>query len=409
MDNKNKILIIVITIWVLAQVACLLYYWDINQSFDSFYYIPQAKIHAELGIPYPTIHNIYDTYLQAPGYINLLAISIYLTGSYKPILIIGILMNIGILINIYYLAKRFYGSNTAFLSSILYCLIPTNIFIPIWLTTELPYLFIGLTAFSMSLRPRLKVLIFAGILYGIAQTIRPIIIAFILSTFIYYWIKQFHIKKYVAIIVPYVLILLASGLYTKHQTGYFVTSSTVAGYDLMYTAYDEADGGQHPWYVFKKGGPGYIENSSELDFVQKEKIWKQRSLDWITENPMRYLYLCVKHIAIMYKSDIWDIPAFMNEKEAKQSTFFLKLLVNIPYYIVLTFAILSIFIGWKQYLTERGLPLLYIILGTGATCLFGMEVRYHYPYIFAMTIMAAFCISQIKIIALKNERTNQMD
>ena len=404
MDKKTKLFCFFVIFWVIAQIICLIFYWNVNQTFDSFYYIPQARYHAELGMPYPTVHNLFDKYLQSPGYINMLAISFALTGSYKPILIIGILMNLGILLNIYYLTKTLFDRATAILASIIYCIIPTNVFIPIWLTTELPYVFLGITALNLSFRHNVKILVFAGFIYALAQTIRPIVIAFLICSLVFFLIHHYSFRKYLAIIVPYVLLLFFNGLYVKKQTGYFVTSSTVAGYDLMYTSYDGANGGQHPWYVFNVDGPGYIENESHVDFVKKDSIWKHRSIDWIKDHPMRYLGLCIKRPFIMYKSDIWDIPFLMRNTSSATFRFIEKLLVNIPYYLVLILAIISLFIGLRHYISEKGIPFLYLVLGTGATCLFGMEVRYHYPYVFVLAIMAAFCIMLIQNKFLKSKQ-----
>jgi hypothetical protein len=364
-----------------------MYYWDIEQVFDSDFYIEQALYHANLGMPYPSAYNIFDVYIQSPGYINMLVLLIVITGSYKMMHILGILMNVCILVDIYYISSKLFGKRVAYYATFFYCIIPTNIFVPIWLVTELPYLFLGLTAFSLSLQQRTKFLIASGVMYALAQTIRPIAISFLLCSLLFFLLHHFNFRKYLCLLVPFFLILFISGMYVKSTTGYFVTSSTVGGYDLMYTSYDQADGGQNPWFVFGKDGPGYIENMDKLSFAEKDSIWTSRSITWIKKNPTRYISLCFRRLFLMYKSDLWTIPKLsINDTVLLRVV---KIIVNLPYFIVLFLALSPFFTRRKDWSLDKLLIPLHVIIGTGATCLFGMEVRYHYPFVFALAIMAA--------------------
>ena len=388
-----KLAIAITCIWFLTQVVLLFLYWDINQSFDAPYYMKQAILHSVLKMPYPTIENLYDTYIQSPGYINVLAIFYLCFDDYHPMLLLNIFLNTGIAANIFYLGNKLFDKTTASIAVIIYCCIPSNAFTSIWLLTEVPYLFVCLTAFNLALRKGKANIIIAGVLLAFAQTIRPIASVFMFCIIIYFIIHKYTWKKYAMILLSYSFILLLSGLYAMKQTGSYVTSSTVEGYDLMYTAYDGADGGQHPWYVFSEEGPGYIENATHVSFSQKNAIWKERSMKWILSNPLRYLELCIKRPSLMYKSDLWSIPYFINHFNDHSATLLLlKTIFNLPFYISLILFFISIAILKEHILSTKGILLLNIILGTGATCLFGAEMRYHHAYIFVTAIYAAFAI-----------------
>ena len=79
---------------------------------------------------------------------------------------LNVLLNIGILANIFYLTRYFFNQITAYLSVIIFCLLPTNVFALIWILSELPYLFLALTGFSLSLNKKWFPIVGASILFA---------------------------------------------------------------------------------------------------------------------------------------------------------------------------------------------------------------------------------------------------
>ena len=206
-SNIKVIALSTIIVWTLIQLYLVLTYWNIEQVFDAQYYINEAIRHEQLGLPYPTIHNLYDKYIQSPGYINMLAIIYCAYGNYHIMQLLNILFNVGIVINIFYLAKLFFDIRTAYISVIIYCIIPSNAFIPIWLVTELPYLFWGTTALNLSVKRNCICIILAGVLYAYSQMIRPITISFVLCSIMYYIINKSSVLQFLKLLIPYFIIL----------------------------------------------------------------------------------------------------------------------------------------------------------------------------------------------------------
>lgn len=64
-------------------------------------------------------------------------------------------------------------------------------------------------------------------------------------------------------------------------------------------------------------------------------------------------------------------------------------LKSIVYYTVLLLFFYYVWTNRRDLLRERNLYLLIPVLGTAVTVLFVITSRYHYPYLFAITIYAA--------------------
>ena len=70
---------------------------------------------------------------------------------------------------------------------------------------------------------------------------------------------------------------------------------------------------------------------------------------------------------------------------------------SIVYYVILYLSIISLFKYRKEILSDKGYIILICILGTLATCIFSVSPRYHYPFLFALTIWAAYGIDKFLI------------
>ena len=79
------------------------------------------------------------------------------------------------------------------------------------------------------------------------------------------------------------------------------------------------------------------------------------------------------------------------------------LLKSIVYYIVLLLFLYYVWTNRCDLLRERNAYLLIPVLGTAVTVLFVITSRYHYPYLFAITIYAA---AGLDILLQNNLRKN---
>ena len=393
-------------IWVLAQLVVIIIYWNAEQGPDAHGYIKNALQSMSEGTTYPTILNLHDKYLQSPGMVNYLMLQHIISGTttFEINKILNILLNIGILFNLYYLARRFFNDRTAYLTVIIYCLLPTNLFAPIWLLSELPYLFLALIGFSLSLSKKGWLVLLASVIYALAHTFRPLVLAFLVITIVAYILERRHLRYYLFAILPYLFVLYGIGIHNKAKTGYYVTSSTTGGYNLIMSANDRA----LPRPEFDIFGDttniAFIPNREALSFAEKDSIYKERAIGWIKEHPVKYLTLYAIKIGWLWSGDVWSMPKFSQWDdydyistlpEPGNRTLIrraIQAVEGMPYYILVVFFFLSIYKKRRDILTSKGLFLLLLLLGTAGTCLFTVEVRFHYPYLFCLVLWAAYGI-----------------
>lgn len=403
--NLPKITLYVTTLWIILQIVLVIVYWSHPQGPDQQGYMRHALQNYAIGSTYPSMLNINDQYLQSPGMVNYLIIqhALFGTTTFAIDKLFNILLNIGILANIFYLAKRFFSKNTANISVILYCIMPTNLFAPIWHLSELPYLFLALSGFSLSINKKYTPIIVAGILYAVAHTFRPLVLAFLLTSLVYYIIKKRNVIFYICVLIPYIVILFTIGTHNKTNTGYFVTSSTTGGYNLIMTANDNA----HAWPDFSLFSDttniAYIPNVHQMSFAEKDSIYKERAISWIKNNPIHYIKLYMEKIGRLWSGDVWSIPPFSKwdnydyirlQPESQQPRLVLirriiQAFEGIPYYALVILFFLTVCKKRRDCFSTKGLFLFILLLGTAGTCLFTVEVRFHYPYLFCLTIWGA--------------------
>lgn len=410
----RKVTLRTLLIWIIIQIVLVIVYWNNDQGPDQQGYMSHALQCFGIGSTYPSVLNLYDQYLQSPGMVNYLLLQHILFGTtnFSIDKIFNIFLNIGIVINIFYLGKRFFGQATAYLSVIIFCCLPTNIFAPIWVLSELPYLFLALTGFNLSLSKKWWLVVLAAVLYGVAHTFRPLVLAFLLTSVIFYCIQRRRLQYYPLVIIPYVLVLFLIGMYNKSNTGYFVTSSTTGGYNLIMSANNRALARPDFSIFDDKTNIAYIPNRYSRTFAEKDSVYKARAIEWIKEHPFRYAALYLEKVGRLWSGDVWSMPKFSQWDDYDYIRTLpepgnrvlirrmIQAIEGIPYYIMMIFFFITLYKCRDSIFTKKGLFLIILFLGTAGTCLFTVEVRFHYPYVFCIILWTAFGVS--KYIDYKN-------
>ena len=408
LETLRKITLSTLLLWIFIQIVLVIVYWNNDQGPDEQGYMSHALQCFGIGSTYPSVLNLYDQYLQSPGMVNYLLLQHILFGTtnFSIDKIFNIFLNIGIVINIFYLGKYFFGQATAYISVIIFCWLPTNIFAPIWLLSELPYLFLALTGFSLSLSKKWWLVVIAAVLYGVAHTFRPLVLAFLLTSVIFYCIQKRQLHYYPLVIIPYMLVLLLIGLHNKSNIGYFVTSSTTGGYNLIMSANDRALARPEFSIFDDNTNIAYIPNRFSRTFAEKDSVYKARAIEWIKEHPFRYAALYLEKVGRLWSGDVWSMPKFSQWDDYDYirtlpdpgNRILIRRMIQavegIPYYIMMIFFFITVYKCRNDILTKKGLFLLILFLGTAGTCLFTVEVRFHYPYVFCIILWTAFGISK---------------
>lgn len=408
MKNCNLQLItkIVVCIFVVVQIVILYVFWGAPQYSDNKAYMDLALNCYENGTWYPMEQNLYDRYIWAPGLINYFILQLKLFGTLNFNSVFNFIMNMIMLVDIFLLAKKLFNEKTAYWSIIIYSITYSNIIGIALSGTEIPFLFGVLTGLTFCIyKQTFGYLFLSAFLFFISNTIRPLSIIFLLVVCFYFFIKRYRLIKFAYIIIPFLLFNVLYGFYNKHKVGEFVYQSVTSGVNLIFTANDYADGTTAKGIEAVNDSTkncyiGPFLNDRTIDNKEKDQVLKTMAVHWILENPFRYIGMFPYKIFYMYADDAWGERLITNNgftKELKNATGFGKikaivfvLLKNIIYYLTCLLFLYSLIVNRKDILSVRGILLLLLLLGTGATCVFAVLPRYHYPFMFIIVIWAAY-------------------
>lgn len=396
MIKLKKITIAFFCFWVLAQVALIIFNWNIVLDSDYRAYQILAEKCVNQSSLYPMKDNLYDNFIWAPGFVNLLILQLKLFGSFKINMFLNLFFNIGIVLMLFVIARKYSSKATALLSVILFCTLYSNYLLVIPTATELPFLFFSLLGLCLSIKGG-RFYYLAGVSFVFAETIRPLTIIFLVPVIVLMFLKKENKCAYIRLIFSIVLTALFLGGITFMRVGYFNYKSTTGGYNLIMVANDGArmDGGFNPQIFYDSSSTAFIpgfQNVTELSysdenrkmtFSERDKKWKSESLRWILHNPFRYLKSYFVRLFHLYDKDlVYDVYQF----DSPLANNIMKMVKCLTYYFIVIWAIIGIVkIRYKYFYVL----FLITILGTMATCLFPVADRYHYPMMFPIILLAA--------------------
>jgi hypothetical protein len=397
-----------VAIWLLLQLIIIGAFWNSEQFGDSKGYIEMATDCFNNGKWYPNEDYLHSSYIWAPGLINLLIFQLKVFGTLKVNFFFNLLMNIGILWNVYLLAKRFFNQRTAYLSVTLFCWLFSNILIVLPVATEIPFLFLSLSAFNLFLTRKGWALILAGILFALANWIRPLVVVFLFVVLLWMLLKKYSLRHYVQLLLPFILLIFSIGWMANKQFGHFVTQSTTSGVNLIMTCNDRAYGGVATSLLADSTSTCYIKDAKKYTFKEINSIYMKRSINWMKEHPVKTVALYAIKIPGLYIEDSWperrvlaggsgfvDKAVHGSANHMDIVNRIINMLVkSIVYYIVMILFLISIIKYRKDLLTDKGYVVLILLLGTLATCVFSVGPAYHYPYLFAAIIWASYYIDR---------------
>lgn len=147
----KRVAIVAAALWLLLQIVLIVVFWDVAQRSDQGLYMKMATECFEKGVWYPDVDSIYTSYIWAPGLINFFILQLKLFGTLKANFFLNLLMNVGILWNVWYLSNRFFSRRTAYIAVTLFCLMYSNVMVVLPAGTEVPFLFLSISALSLSL------------------------------------------------------------------------------------------------------------------------------------------------------------------------------------------------------------------------------------------------------------------
>ncbi len=402
---------------ILIQVA-IVYNSTGIQPPDSDYFFHESEALRVLSTG-----NLYpdgtSPFVVAPGYINLLAVFLFVFGRIKSILYLNILLGMLCTLSIYKLAQNFLNQTSAYISLIFFSLYINNWGFNLYLNTDIPYLALGYFILLLYISYDNPWLLFlAGIILAIANWIRPFLPVFTITLFaVAFFLKEYKwYKSILYIFSGLILGLLIIGSIHKITFGQFLFQSTSGGWNLYMSANDLADG-TCSGTVFEAACKIFPENQ-DMTYKEKDKYMFNVALDWIKKNPIKYLSFLPRKIIKLYAIDATGISILAGEYSSGYDGNIYKFLKKFPnyelyewliiynqsFYIIIL--LLFIFSSIKLIMHKNRfgmIMLLYFLSYSAYVLIVNVQPRYHAPMIPLFIMFASYSVYLITSPTISNK------
>lgn len=400
----KKLAYTLILLCFLIQIFLIVSFGDYKQLSDYGEYITLAQDCIARGNWYPDSANMHDSYIFAPGLINYFILQMKLFGTMSVNLWLNLLLNLGIIYFVYGIADKLFNKNTAYISVIAYSLLYSTWWIVIPAGTEVPFLFLSLLGlWAVVNQKNIGYIFLAGVAFGLANWIRPLVVIFLITALVMMYMNKVKISKYISLAVGFVLVLSLIGTASYKSANRVILQSSTSGVNLAYTSNDKAYGGVASSLLSDTTNLCYIKNANSYTYAQKDSIWKARSIEWIKDHPIKFAGLYAIKIPGLFAEDTWPDRAvlpgavFIDKFAHGQISlpeFIGRVLLlvskSIVFYMICIVFLIGLWTKRKEILSSKGVILIPVILGITITCIFSVSPRYHYPFLFAMVIWAAY-------------------
>lgn len=396
----NKKVAVLILLFTLLQL-CILAVFGYTPYPDSNGYIDLATDALSYGELYPVASKINEyEFLWNQGAINMVALSLLLTGSFTPLLVLYALMKGATAWFTYDIARKICGSRTAMIALTLYLLYPANYGECTSVHSELPFMFFAL--FSLWLSVCRSRHVAAGFLLALANWMRPMGLVFLISLLLYHWLGW---RKSLRLIAGYLVTIIIIGSVNYQQKHIFIYQAQTGWYALA----------QYSWNFTPEErrdtpNPDIVCHNTKLNGVEKDRVWQEMFFEWFRKHPIDYVRQIPAKIVNTYATDNVNFCTYLPYKQSRiylYEEISLKTIiddfpilsitqwltiVNLLFYYLLIMAacyggcMLVRNTDWKKLV----IPVSIIITGTAIIIFAGHgETRFHIPFMPFFILLAA--------------------
>ena len=334
----------VLTIGFLLLLLGVLIVFGYTPTNDGEGYIEYAQIAITDRQPYPTLHHIIGKpYIWNMGIINFVALSLGLTKSLYPLLILFCIMKALTAWLLAHTTARLFNRQTALIALILYILYPNNWGQSTMLSSEIPMLFFTMLALytaplsSPKAPPTapegasipMKAIVspsgdergaisgaVGGALFALANWFRPVAVIFLLALIAYFFLfrKRQWKKLTLYLLSGYAFVVLLIGTSCYLRTGYFLYQADSLWFNMAEATYETDSQPHYNTEVFPEGTARYIDDMQHKTAIECSHIWRERSLKWLSKHPVEYLKKVPARLYYIYQNDIDNLAAFLPTK-----------------------------------------------------------------------------------------------
>lgn len=430
---ESKIIYFIFGYFLIQFFLIIIY--PINYHSDALYYYSLAQDCLRTGDFYPASFHLYEDYIVAPFYINVLVIILKIFNSPITITVFNSVLTALQLFFIYNITLKLFNESSAKISIIIYIFYLNTLGLVLQNYTELLFVTLLLASFYFFLKKNFIPLVTAGILTGASIAVRPagwaILASYIFVIFYQSWINKSIQYKYFSFAAGTILFIIFFGTFNYLHFGKIIFTSTTGPVNLLLGANDDATGGFNST-VFEEGKAGYLENSDTMTYLAKGDFYYNTAIDWIAENPEKWIVLAPAKIAHTFLWDDISISALIAKPEWNfiktiKSIFqnrsskslpgnnnkivlilylALQLIHHIFYFYLLIIIAAGIYSAFKKNYIKDELKIIFLFT------LFGLIMiiitvgspRYKYPFIIMLIPIAAYYLNNCKKILLQSDK-----
>ena len=317
-----------LTIGFLLLLLGVLIVFGYTPTNDGEGYIEYAQIAIADRQPYPTLHHIIGKpYIWNMGIINLVALSLGLTKSLYPLLVLFCIMKALTAWLLAHTTAKLFNRQVALLALILYILYPNNWGQSTMLSSEIPMLlFVMLALYTAPLSsPGGDTIAMKGIeapsgavggAFALANWFRPVAAIFLLALVVYFFLcrKRQWKKLTLYLLSGYAFVVLLIGTSCYLRTGYFLYQADSLWFNMAEATYEIDSQPHYNTEVFPEGTARFIDDMQHKTAIECSHIWRERSLKWLSEHPVEYLKKVPARLYYIYQNDIDNLAAFLPMK-----------------------------------------------------------------------------------------------
>lgn len=311
--------------------------------------------------------------------------------STTAIVIFNIVIGASIVWLTHEVAKQYLNEKIALIAAFLVSIWPVFIQFTTILASELIFIFLLLFAIFIwghqKIPPVIKAIAWGALICG-ATFVRPTALALIVLLPILEWISKRTFRESLLsllIAVTTAALLFTPWVYRNYQVfGQFVLVS--------------ANGGANLWMGNHKGATGAYASLPELDFkdeVDRDQYFKKQAIEFISQNPIKYIELAIKRAVITYKSEtigiVWN--SALDKKLNDTGLFIAKLLSSLYWWLIFGLGTIGVFI----ILIKKEMSVFNVLMVTlGFFFIFPIltvaQDRYHLPINPLLAMFAAYAL-----------------
>ena len=398
---------------ILIQMALCLTF-DGMQVSDAESYLELARYYATVNSWYPGPGDLHATYIFGNGYVNLLSVVMRLSTSMIWAFLLNMLFTQMIVLSWADIAGQLTGrTQTACLTVVLLCAMCGLWGEVVATRTELCFMAFMGVSLALSLRKSAGALLAAGVLMGLANWVRPLLVVFLPGVLLFFLMRRVGWKRVLAYLAGLALVIVLLGARTCQRTGRFVYQAQTMGVNMLMGANDDADG-SYVGEVYDEGKPGYVAPGSGVTFDERDARYKRYAVEWIMEHPLRFAALAPVKLFYYLATDIYCGSSFFGNRIQTDNLGYIRELAAIvtgrgsrPFALGDAVVILSqltymlVFLAYVAFVVDclrrrcwlRLLPLhLIFALSCGVTVMTVGGARYHMPYLPIFCLCAAILI-----------------